>query len=231
MVDKVNGKINAIHDDSLELTEFTGCFGTFNLENLEMRVHTLAGKNKDEEDLSEPQHTSQAQDSDSNLESHSIEDMTGIGFDPNNYSPIPSFGSAALQHQRAVLPTLTPKPVGGANLNILDPTHNRGRANIIINSFTNNQEQVETQKESSKGGKVKSSQVKSQHQPCTSTQVPTGNTGRLQVQCTTCGGSDHLRKDCCEDVFCTQCRPKSHTTEMCLQNQVGMMLYVFIVAV
>ena len=26
VVDKVNGQINAIHDDSLELTEFKGCF-------------------------------------------------------------------------------------------------------------------------------------------------------------------------------------------------------------
>ena len=73
-----------------------------------------------------------------------------------------------------------PNPVGEADLNTLDPTLNRGRANIV-NSFANNQEQVETQKKSSKGGKVKSSQAKSQPQPSTSTQVPTGNTGRLQV--------------------------------------------------
>ena len=100
VVDKVNGQINAIHDDSLELTEFTGCFIPFDLENLEMRVHRLAGQNKDEEDLPEPQHTSQAQDSDSNSGSHNIEDVTGMGFDPNNYSPIPPVGSAALQQQR-----------------------------------------------------------------------------------------------------------------------------------
>ena len=37
VVDKVNGKINAIHDDSLELTEFKGHFSPFNLEELEMR--------------------------------------------------------------------------------------------------------------------------------------------------------------------------------------------------
>ena len=49
-----------------------------------------------------------------------------------------------------------PKPVAETNLNISDPTDNRGWANII-NSFTNNQEQVETQKKSSKVGKVKRS--------------------------------------------------------------------------
>ena len=42
VVDKVNGKINAIHEDSLELTEFKGHFSPFNLEELEMRVHKLA---------------------------------------------------------------------------------------------------------------------------------------------------------------------------------------------
>ena len=42
VVDKVNGKINAIHDDSLELTEIKGHFSQFNLDELEMRVHRLA---------------------------------------------------------------------------------------------------------------------------------------------------------------------------------------------
>ena len=105
--------------------------------------------------------------------------MTGMGFDPNNYSPIPPVGNTALQ-QGAALPPSMPKPVGEADLNILDPNHNRGRTNII-NSFTNNQEQVETQKKLSEGGKIKSSQARSQPQPSTSTQVPTGNTGRPQV--------------------------------------------------
>ena len=144
-----------------------------------MKVCRLADQNKDEDDLPEPQDVLQTHDSNSNLGSHSTKDMTGMGFDPNNYSPIPPVWNAALQ-QGAALPTSTPKPVGEADLNISDTTHNRGRANII-NSFTNNQEQVETQKKSSKGGKVKSSQAKSQPQPGTSTQVPTGNTGRLQV--------------------------------------------------
>ena len=42
VVDKVNGQINTIHDDSLELTEFKGHFSLFNLEELEMKVCKLA---------------------------------------------------------------------------------------------------------------------------------------------------------------------------------------------
>ena len=38
---------------------------------------------------------------------------------------------------------------------------------------------------------------------------------RSQLGCTACGGRDHLRKDCCEDVFCNNCRTRSHATEMC----------------
>ena len=66
VVDKVNGKINGVHNDSLELTEFKGHFGPLNLEELEMRVCRLADQNKDEDDLPEPQHVPQTQDSDSN---------------------------------------------------------------------------------------------------------------------------------------------------------------------
>ena len=83
-----------------------------------------------------------------------------------------------------------------ADLNISDPTHNRGKVKRI-NSFTVTQEQVETVKRQSKGGPVKSSDARHQTQPGTSTH---GNTGRPQVSCTACGGTDHLRKDCCEDV-------------------------------
>ena len=38
MVDQVNGKISAIHNDNIKLTEFTGCFSPFDLEELEMKV-------------------------------------------------------------------------------------------------------------------------------------------------------------------------------------------------
>ena len=34
VINKVNGQINAIHDDSLELTEFKGHFSPFDLDNL-----------------------------------------------------------------------------------------------------------------------------------------------------------------------------------------------------
>ena len=38
VIDNMNGQINAIHDDSIELTEFTGCFSPFNLDELERKV-------------------------------------------------------------------------------------------------------------------------------------------------------------------------------------------------
>ena len=141
-----------------------------------MKVCRLADRNKYEDDLPEPQDTHQAQDSNSNSGSHNSEEMTGIGFDPNNYSPIPPVGNAASQ-QGAALPTSTPKPVVEANMNTSDPTHNRGKVKII-NSFATNQEQVETMRKPSKGGKVKSSHTSSQAQPSTNTQ---GSTGRPQV--------------------------------------------------
>ena len=47
-----------------------------------------------------------------------------------------------------------------ANLNISDPTHHRGKVKRI-NSFTATTEQVETAKKQSKGGPVKSSDVRS----------------------------------------------------------------------
>ena len=63
------------------------------------------------------------------------EDMTGMGFDPNNYSPIPPVANAALQQPGAALPTSTPRSVEGTDFNTSDPIHNRGKAKII-NSFT-----------------------------------------------------------------------------------------------
>ena len=153
-MDKVKGNINAIHDDSLELTEFKGHFSPFNLEELEMRVCKLADQNKDEDDLPEQQHVPHIQDLDSNSESLSSKYTTGMGLDPNNYSPIPPVGKAATQQPGAALPTSTPRPTGGADLNTLDPTHNRAKANII-NSFT---EPQKPPKKVSKGDKIKSSQ-------------------------------------------------------------------------
>ena len=176
VIDKVNGQINAIHKDSLEVTEFKGHFSPFDLDELEMKVCRLVDRNMYEDDLPGPQDAHQVQDSDSNLGSHNSEEMTGMGLDSNNYSPISPVGKAALQ-QGAALPTSTPKPVEEADMNTSDPTHNRGKVKII-NSFATNQEQVETVRKPSKGGKVKSSHTRSQAQPSTSTQ---GSTGRPQV--------------------------------------------------
>ena len=99
-----------------------------------------------------------------------------MGFDEINYIPIPPVGKAASQ-QGATRLTSTPKLKAGDDLNILDPTHNRGKVNRI-NSFTAIQEQVETVIKKSKGGPGKSSDVRGQIQTNTSTH---GNTGRPQV--------------------------------------------------
>ena len=176
VIDKVNGQINAIHDGSLEVTEFKGRFSPFDLDNLESKVCRLAVRDKYEEDLLEPQDVFQGCDSNSNSGSQNLEELTGVGFDENNYSPIPLVGKIASQ-QGATRPTSTPKPMMEANLNILDPTHNRGKVKRI-NSFTATKEQVETVKRQSNGGPVKSSHARCQTQPSTSTHE---NTGRPQV--------------------------------------------------
>ena len=169
---KVNGQINATHDNSLELTEFKGHFSPFDLDNLESKVCRLAVRNKHEEDLLEPQDALQGCDSDSNLRSQNLEELTGMGFDENNYSPIPPVGKTALQQGAARL-TSTPKPMVEGDLNILDPTHNRGKI-----SFTATQEQVETVIRPSRGGPMKNSDARGQTQPSTSTH---GSTGRPWV--------------------------------------------------
>ena len=110
-----------------------------------------------------------------------------------------------------------PRPDRGLYPNTSDLIHNRGKENIV-NSFANIQEPLEPQRKSSKGGKVKSSQVaqaKNQPQPSTSSHIFPRNAGRLQVHCSACGREDHLRKVCCQDTYCTRCRTRSHTTEMC----------------
>ena len=64
----------------------------------------------------------------------------------------------------------------------------------------------------SKGGPIKNSGTKSQPRQSTSNQM---GSRRSQLGCTECGGHDHLRKDCHEDVSCNNCRTRSHATEMC----------------
>ena len=93
------------------------------------------------------------------------------------------------------------------NLNSSDPTHNRGKINRV-NSF----ESAKSKTKMSKGGPFKSTGTKGHPTPSGSNQMPSH---RPQLICTACGGSDHLRKDCCEDVFCNNCRTRSHATEMC----------------
>ena len=216
VIDQRNGHINAIYDDRIELTEFTGHFSPFDLDELEMKVCRLADCQQDENDfpqgVSAPQ-IHQVEESYSNLGLQSIEDLTGMGFSSPNYSLIPPVRYTAPQRQRSSVPTSMPIPDGGLCLNTLDPTHYRGNANII-NSFANPEE---SQKKSSKGGKVKSSQgaqPKNQPQLSTSSHTPSNNTWRPLVHCSACGG-DHLRKDCHHYTFCTKCRSRSHNTEMC----------------
>ena len=57
VIDTVNGDINAIHDESLELTEFKGHFRPFDLDDLEARICTLSKRAGDKEDAEE-QHIS-----------------------------------------------------------------------------------------------------------------------------------------------------------------------------
>ena len=210
VIDKVNGQINAIHDDSLELTEFKGHFSPFDLDNLESKVCRLAIEDKYEEDVFESQDTPQRHYSNPNPRAQNMEEYGGMGFDENNYSPIPPVSRVTSQ-QGTTRPTSTLKPMEGIDLNISDPTHNRGKINRI-NSFTTTQEQMDTETKQSKGGPVKSSDARSHSQPGTSNQ---GESCRPQMNCTACRGTDHLRKDCHEDVFCNRCRTRSHTTEVC----------------
>ena len=57
IIDKVNGDINAIHDESLELTQFKGHFSPFDLDDLEARICRLANGAGDVRDTVEQQNT------------------------------------------------------------------------------------------------------------------------------------------------------------------------------
>ena len=99
IINQVNGNINAIHDDNIELTKFKGCFSPFNLNKLESKVHRLADLDKSIHDvaaLQQPQQH-QAEDSDSNSGLQSLENLTQMGFNIPNYSPIPPIGTATSQ--------------------------------------------------------------------------------------------------------------------------------------
>ena len=160
VIDQINGQINAIHDDSLESTEFTGHFSPFNLDILEQKVHWLEDQQEDEDVFSalqqppKQQVAPQVQESDINSGLQSIDDITGIGFCSLNYSPIPQVRNMNQQQPRSSVLTSTPIANLWLDLNTSDPTQNRGKAKII-DSFTESQKPT---KKLLKGGKIKSSQ-------------------------------------------------------------------------
>ena len=208
VIEKVNGDINAIHDESLELTEFKGHLSPFDLEDLEARICRLANGAGDEEDAVEQQNAPRLRLTDPRT--LNMEEYEGMGFDENNYSPIPPV-SGESSKRITPRPTSTPKPDDELILNRSDPTENRGKVNRV-NSFEIAQERAANLLKMSKGGPIKNSGTKSQPRHSTSNQM---ESRRSQLGCTACGGHDHLRKDCREDVFCNNCRTRSHATEMC----------------
>ena len=207
VIDKVNGDINAIHDESLELTEFKGHFRPFDLDDLEARICKLSKRAVDEEDADEQQITPRLRLRDPRT--LNMEEYGGMGFDENHYSPIQLINRESPK-------LITPRPTSMPKLDELilnrsDPTDNRGKIKRV-NSFEFAQERATSSLKISKGGPVKSVGAKSQHRPSTSNQA---EQHRPQLNCTACGRQDHLRKDCREDVFCNNCRTRSHATEMC----------------
>ena len=166
--------------------------------------------------------------SDSNSRVQNIDELTDMGFNIMEYSPIPmvrntdplrSEGNGTNTH----VPTSTPRTDGRWCLNSSDPTHNK-RKKQIIDSFTGNtclpESQQSAESKLRKRGKkmsLQGAQGKNQPQPSTSLASALRNTGtsRLQVQCSACGGNDHFRNDCQEDNYCTQCRSRSDATNMC----------------
>ena len=154
-----------------------------------------------------------------------MEEYEGMGFDENNYGPIPPVSQVTLQN-RNPRPTSTPKPEDEHFLNISDPTHNRGKINRV-NLFESAHERTNTRAKISKGEPFKSAGMKDHPQPSGSSQV---ETHRPQLNCITCGWCDHLRKDCHENVFCNRCRTRSHATEMCrtpTQPATGMTICIY----
>ena len=98
IIDKVNGNINAIHDESLELTEFKGRFSPFDLDDLEARICRHANGAGDVENAVEQQNAPRTCSTD--LRTLNMEAYKGMGFDENNYSPI---RQSVENHQRESL--------------------------------------------------------------------------------------------------------------------------------
>ena len=207
VIDKVNGDINAIHDESIELTEFKGRFRPFDLDELEIKIDRLSKRARDEEDDEEQEITPRLRLRDTRT--LNIDAYEGMGLDMNKYSPIQPINQ---ESQKLV----TPRPTSTPNLDDLilnrsDPTDNRGKIKRI-NSFEIAQERAINSGKISKGGPVKRAGSRILQGPSTSSHA---EQRRQQLNCTACGRQDHLRKDCREDVFCNNCRTRSHATEVC----------------
>ena len=140
VIDKINGDINAIHDQSLELTEFKGRFSPFDLDDLEARVCRLANGTGDVEDTVGQQNAPRTCSMDPRT--LNMEEYEGMGFDENNYSPIPTV-SGESSKRITPRPTSTPKPEDELILNRSDPTDNRGKVNRV-NSFEIAQDRAAT---------------------------------------------------------------------------------------
>ena len=110
----------------VELTEFKGHFSPFDLDNLEAKICRLAPGVRDEEDIVEQQNTPQLRFTDPRT--LNMEEYKGMGFDVNNYSPIPPVNRASSQNI-TLRPTSTLKPEDEQILNRSDPTNNRGKIN------------------------------------------------------------------------------------------------------
>ena len=202
VIDKVNRDINAIHDESLELTEFKGRFRPFDLDDLEIKIGRVSRRAGDEGDEAEQQNTPRIRLRDPRT--LNMDDYEGMGVQVTNYSPI-------LPINRESPKTITPRPTSTPKLDDLilnrsDPTDNRGKIKRN-NSFEIAQERAVSSAKISNGGPVKRAGSTFQHGPSTSNQA---ERRRPQLNCTACGRQDHLRKDCREDVFCNNCRTRSH---------------------
>ena len=207
VIDKVNGDINAIHDESIELTEFKGRFRPFDLDELEIKIDRVSKRARDEEDDEEQEITPRLRLRDTRT--LNMDAYEGMGLDMNKYSPIQPINR---ESQKLVTPRPTSIPkLDDLILNRSDPTDNRGKIKRI-NSFEIAQERAINSGKISKGGPVKRAGSKILHGPSTSSHA---EQRRQQLNCTACGRQDHLRKDCREDVFCNNCRTRSHATEVC----------------
>ena len=114
-----------LHNDSIELTEFTGHSSPFNLDELELKVCKIADYNEGENDPTQDIPALQQNkfhplhDSDPSSRQQNIEDLMDMGFNMPNYSPIPAVRNTAPQQlvdlrSGASVPISMPRPQGGS---------------------------------------------------------------------------------------------------------------------